>query len=523
MNRIASATLVIAIAAGLTTADSVAADSAPAPAQAPSKLGYYNTPQPIILKVADLSSVAKARFFVSPDAGKTWKLEREIIVAPTARDAPRMEFRPQTDGIYTIVTCAVWRKGGAEADPQPGSVPANARTIVIDTIKPTIASASAKLEKANPDSAIVAVQWSASDANFAAEPITVEASTDGGKTFPLSFPAAAQGAMKITVPTPKGTSAVDVRITAKDLAGNSAQNPQSVALPPPPDPAVELKKAVSSLPALAEMEPSTLPPTKNSSDASAATPTATGSPAHPATIAPATASADPSKPDIIAPLGLGDTSKTDPVDGGFVTGTNVEAEFHHRVSDHKGASPESFKPQHRTRSSDDSDGDDADRPADVAKDLTEAETSFLPNPGAEVVLEQARQKAKAGDRAGALAIYRRLHNSGAAKSAINEELDLLRAMGDQKRIVAVVDELPPENITDAARLHQARALIALGDQAGALDALSHVRAGAPEAREAMFLIAKCFKAQGKTAQAKKVFSQLAGGTDEIATAAKGEL
>ncbi len=507
MNRIASATSLLLVAAG----GLAAAEGAPAS----SKLGYYNTPKQIILSVPDISTVAKARFFVSPDGGKTWKLERELAVASGAREAPRMEFRPQTDGVYTIATCAVWRSGKSEADPQPGSIPQNGYTIVIDTIKPVIGTVTAVLQRTSDERAIVEVQWTASDPNFGADPVAVEASTDGGITYGLSFPGAAQGAMKVTVPAPRGTAAIDVRVVAKDLAGNSAQSAVShVALPPPPDPAVELKKAVSSLPALTELEPSARP--ADGTDGDSKKPTAGAVSAKPQVIEPATASADPSRPDIIAPNGLGDTTVASPADGAVVSGTNVESEYHHRIAEAKGGAPDGFKPQHRVT-------DEAAKKPEAAEPAIEEEATFLPNPGAEVVLEQAREKAKAGDRDGALKIYRRLHNSGAAKLAISEELDLLRSMGEQRRIIEVVDAMPPEIITDGARLHQARALISLGEHAEALNTLSRVRAGAPEAREAMFLIGKCFKAQGKAAQAKKVFSTLAGGSDDIATAAKGEL
>lgn len=477
------------------------------------QMNFTNVPKEVSLTAPDLSAVAKARFFVSADDGKSWSLAQEMPVAPDAKKPPRFEFRPQTDGTYIIVTRAVWRSGTTEKDPQPGNVPERALYLTVDTFKPTIGSLAATLDKATPDRAVVQVTWSASDAHFGGDPVAIEASGDNGASWPLSFPGQAQGSAKITVPVSRDARAVLVRVVAKDLAGNVAiSDVKSVTLPTPPDPTVELKKAVSSLPSIAEIEPVAKP--ANTSDATPA-----NASAHPAAhedrplqdaVEPATASADPSKPDIVAPNA--DETLSSPADGALLTSGNVEADFKHADGSGVGLTT-GFKPDRR--------------PEPVIEDEPETpptaeDTHFIPNPGAEVVLEKAREQVKAGDSASALTTYRRLHNSGQARVAIAEELQLLQDMGEQQRILEIVASLPSESVNDAARLRQGRALIALKQHGVALTALSRIRAGAPEAREAMYLISRCFAAEGRKAEAKKVLGMLAKGDDEWATKARQE-
>jgi hypothetical protein len=468
---------------------------------------YTNAPKDIVAQVADLSTVARVRFFMSADQGKTWTLLKEIAVAPDAKVPPRLEFRPQSDGSYLVATCAVYKKGNPEPDPKPGAIPANALPLTVDTFKPTVGTLTAALEKAEAEKALVSVAWAASDAHLGDQPVTIDASSDGGATWPLSFPEPAQGSAKITVSIARGTHSVLIRASAKDLAGNvGVSDAQTVVLPPPPDPELELKKAVSSLPTVAEVEPKAKTDATGSDQHQIDAATEPAKQPASAEIPPATASADPSKPDIIAPHAAED-ALADPADGGEIVGSGFE-----QVEVPTKSGNERFSSKQGAKATEATDEEPATEPAAAAP--------FLPNPAAEVVLQRARDQAKAGDTKGALATYRRLHSSGQAVTAIAEELALLGQLGQQRTIVDTVDSLPPEYIGDAARLSQSRALVALGEHQAALKALSRIHSGAPEAREAMWLIARCFQSLGREGEAKRVLTTLAKGDDEWAQRAK---
>ncbi len=148
---------------------------------------------------------------------------------------------------------------------------------------------------------------------------------------------------------------------------------------------------------------------------------------------------------------------------------------------------------------------------------------FLPNPDAEVLLAKARETAQAGNTDGALAIYRRLQDSGQATTAIPEELTLLAQLGDAKGVVATVDALPIEYVGDVERLDQARALVLLHQEARAMGVLARIHAGAPQAREGLWLMAASLRALKRERDAHKVLAVLAKGDDDWAARARAEL
>jgi hypothetical protein len=522
---------------------------------------YVNVPRDVIAQVPDITTVTKVRFFVSADLGKSWQLLKDIPVAEGALTPPRYEFRPQSDGHYLIATAASFKSGAPQADPSPGAIPANALHLVVDTFKPVVAQFTARLDHVQPDQALVAVLWSATDANFGPDPVVIEASIDNGISWPVNESAPAQGAQKLLVPLAPKSLSVLVRITAKDLAGNDiTSDPQTVALPPPPDPAVELAKAVNSLPAVNEIPtasllPAPVPaadaatatattPATGSSDATSATPgasdattTSTGTAAS-TTASTSTASTPPAHPDVVAPH-ASDSALSHPADGGLISGTSFEKEYlDHSASADAPASPAapaaapvSSGPEDATS------GEGADTmpevpvaaakavagPAPVGTSATEEQPSFLTNPAAATVLEEARSQVAANDTTGALATYHRLQSSGQAVIAIREELALMSRLGFQQMIVNTVSLLPPEFIDDHARLCEGRALVQLAKPQVALDILARVHAGASEASESMFLIAHCLKDLGHPAQAKRVLKTLAAGDDEWAERARASL
>ncbi len=217
-------------------------------------MNYTNAPREVIPQNVDIGKLAKVRFFVSSDQGKSWQLLAEIPVPDNATEVPRYLFKPTRDGSYLLYTCSVYKDGPPQHDPTPGAVPSEVTRLTVDTIKPAIAAPNAALDHAIPTEAVVVVTWSVSDANLGDAPVQIEASADGGVTWPASITGAAQGSGRITVAITRASRAVQVRVSAHDLAGNTATaDPVSVALPPPPDPQVELAKAVNELPAVQDI------------------------------------------------------------------------------------------------------------------------------------------------------------------------------------------------------------------------------------------------------------------------------
>ncbi len=479
-------------------------------------LHYVNSAHDINLgKVGDLSQVALVRFYQSADHGATWTVASEIAVTPGTTIPPHYHFKPDRDGTYFIVTCSNFRNGTADPLPVNGQIPPNALGIVYDTTAPVLAAIDGKLVSATADHAVVQVTWTWTDAGMAKDGATIDASGDGGVTFPVNAAGQAEDSLQITVPLSKGVRDVVITASAKDLAGNHAiAPPLKVMLPEPVDPVQNLVKAVTALPPVDELQviAPALPPkatTPAGTGATAGAPGTASATATPAAAVPvATASADPNKPDVVV---SSDTS----TDGAVIAGSSIEDAYQIEVAKASGLHQAPTRP-----------GDVETTPppaAPVPDDSDDGSHPYIPNPAAGDLLNQANAKAAAGDRIGAVTIYRRLRDSSVADAAVAAELGLLWSTGANQAILDTADGLPPELSSDTVRLYRGRALVALGKQDEAITALKSVRAGAPEAREALFLIGKCFKNQGKTTQATRIFTHLAQGNDDIAKQAQAQL
>ena len=444
-------------------------EATPAPAQQPPviKPTIVAGEQSIAIDAVDLKQVAKARFFVSQDQGKTWTLAQEITVDPANPQMPKFAFKPQSDGAYYIVTAIVHRDGTTEPEPKANSIPAKALLLVVDASAPVVSMLEAVAEPVTDPaatSAVVDVNWVITDANFASA--TLEISTDGGATFVSAQAIAATGSTKLTAARNGKDGALLIRILAKDAAGNQAPSlAKTVILPQPPDPEKALVVAVSSLPTLAEVQPLPDAPAKPADAAAPAAGTAaagtaaagTSTAATPATGAPAAAPA--------APV--------------------------------------------------------ATAPTTTKRTLTPpANTTFLAAAAAAPILDEARSLRDAGDVDGALSRYLRLHDSAVAPTAVDEELAMLSTAGDQAAVAGIAGDLPPELRGDAVRLAQGKALLALGRPADAETTLLRVRAGSDEAREATLTLGKAYLALGKTAASTRIFEKLAKGDDAVAQEAK---
>jgi hypothetical protein len=513
-------------------------------------MNYTNAPREVIPQNVDIGKLAKVRFFVSSDQGKSWQLLAELLVPDNATEVPRYLFKPTRDGSYLLCTCSVYKEGPPQPDPAPGIVPSEVTRLTVDTIKPLIAAPNAALDHATPIEAVVVVTWSVSDANLGDAPVQIEASADGGATWPASITGAAQGSGRITVAITRASRAVQVRVSAHDLAGNTATaDPVSVALPPPPDPQLELAKAVNELPAVQDIvatDKSLAAPAPADDDSQGAAkpaapageaPAAAGA-AQPATHAPAADGTDVAGPtapdasnathqDVVVP-NTPAAAVASPADGGFVAGTGLEQSYEARtqVPGTPAAPVSSTEIDTHVQPADDSDRGrasiDTTAPPAVARAQPDAE-GFLPNPDAEVLLAKARETAQAGNTDGALVMYRRLQDSGQATTAIPEELTLLAQLGDAKGVVATVDALPIEYLGDVERLDQARALVQLHQEDRALGVLARIHAGAHEAREGLWLMAASLRALKREHDARKVLTVLAKGDDDWAARARTDL
>lgn len=523
--RVASASLLaLATAIAADAAPQPAPAAAPAPAVAPAPAAAQVAPPPApapqvpreytaqathtiaVSGVGDAKQLSKIALHVTEDGGKTWRKAQEVPVLETATAIPSFTFTAERDGTYGLWTVSTTRSGHAEAEPVAGLPPKS--ELVVDRAAPTLDSLEATLGGVSAGQATLAVSWKISDPNLGKEPVSIEVSTDLGKSFAAKAAGAADGTTGLAIPIADDASEVQVRLIGRDLAGNVLTSPaRSVALPvkaKPADPEAQLAAAVAALPKPDELgtaprggSPIVTAGGESPLADAAVKPAAAGTgTAVAASAKPAAASAKPdtaAKPDAEAPP---------------VAGQDVETRYARAAN-----------PATRTPVSDES---PARAPATARAVAPDPDAAFLVGADADRALDKAQAAQRDGDTDGALAQYLRLHNSSVAKDALAAELALLRSVGDHRTIAGIADALPPELRTDTARLAAARANLELGNADAAITWASRVRANAPEAREALFVLGKGLKAKGRDAESKRVFARLASGDDEIAAQARAE-
>ncbi len=469
------------LSATLFAAASAASAMEPGPVTPVIKPTIVASEQLIAIDAGDLKQVAKARFFVSRDQGQTWTMAQEIPVDATNPQVPRFAFKPQGDGSYYIVTAIIYRDGRAEVEPKPNSIPAKALLLVVDATPPVVSTLEAVAEAVtdpNATTTTINVTWAITDATFASA--SLEISIDGGVTFSAAQAIPATGSTKLTVPLKTKDGSAQVRIVAKDAAGNQAPSlAKNVTLPQPPDPEKALAVAVGSLPTLAEVQPPPEPVAKSTE---------------------AKSSENKSSENKSSENKLSEAKSSDSKTAGNDVPAAKAAEEKNPATEVKSVATASTTTSRTV--------------------LVPANTSFLASPGADNQLTAARALRDGGDIDSALSIYLRLHDSSVAKTAVAEELVMLAKAGDAAAVVAIADALAPELRTDAARLEHGKALLAVGRATDADAQLLRVRKGADEAREALLYIGKSAAIQGKTAVATKIYEKLATGDDAVATEAK---
>lgn len=498
--RIASATL-------LAIAGLAAGDAPAAAAEAPKREYTVQPTRTVTVANADVKQLAKVALFVTDDGGRSWRKDQELPVAPEAAAVPTFTFTAPKDGAYGLWTVATARDGRTDAEPVAGAAPR--LELVVDRAAPALTTLDATLGGVTAGEATLAVSWAVADPNLAAEPVAVEVSADLGKTFAARHSGGASGTTALNVPVQGGVGEIQVRVIARDLAGNVLTSaPKSVALPAsaaPADPAAQLAAAVAALPAVSELGVS--------ARGGAPIVAAGESPlAAPAGEKPAETTAAPAQPQAQPAPARPATGDEPPV----VADSDVEARYAREAG-----SPQA-QPRGRQTGGDDAGAPAPARPTGPRAIAVDASVPYATGATAEGLLREARDLEGAGRVDEAHDQYLRLQRSSEAKTALADHLAMLRRFGDHATIVGIVAGLPPELRTDDARLHAARANLRLGDHAAAASAAASVRASAPEAREALLVLGLALKAQGRNAEARRVLDRLAGGNDEIAAQARAE-
>lgn len=500
--RVVSTTLIaLASLAAAEPAPAVETPKAPAPARE-----YTTQPtRTITASQGDAKQTAKVALFVTDDGGRSWRKDQELPVAEGAAAMPAFTFTAPKDGAFGLWTVATSRDGRAEPEPVAGAAPK--LELVVDRAAPALSRLEATLGGVADGQATLALSWQVSDPNLASDPVAVEVSTDLGKSFTVRHTGKAEGTTALTVPAE--AAEIQVRIVARDLAGNVLTSPaKPVALPvvaKPANPEAALAAAVAALPAPAELgiagRSGTPIVSAGESPLASATPAAAPAAQPAGTAAPASGTAPASTP----------ATGTEPE---VVANRDVETRYNREA----GAPTE----QPRGRQGSSEAVTQAQQSTGPRATVVDPSIAFLTGGAAAGALEDARKAEQDGDVDGALGQYLRLHRSSVAKAALEDELSLLRRIGDHNTIVAIVDQLQPELRTDAARLHAARACLRLGNAEAAAAWAAKVRASASEAREALFVLGKALRSLGRNAEARRVFDQLSSGNDDIAAQARAE-
>lgn len=503
-------------------------------ADGPAELVTNRRTAPLTLTTpADPMTVAKGLLFVTNDGGRTWVQAAEAPAPADGKGLPRFQYDFPQDGTYGLWTVAVFRDGRSEPAPTPGKPPV--AVLVIDTQAPAINRFDATLSGRAATKAVVQTSWSVSDPRLDREPVAVEASSDGGATFTVVHRGAADGATELTLPVAAETTELQLRVVATDRAQNRTISPvrSLPAVLPPPDPAAALAKAAAALPTLAEigaapppvLPTTTVPPPVAKPEPPPALPTAVV----PAKPVPADQpKADPApaaKPaDVVIVPPPADKPSAAAADE-VVAGSNQTENAFHRKLEAERSAP---LPNPRTAMRPPPPPRPQAAPAPARAQPVDGNRQQLPaehlHPEiAERTLADARWLAREGHVDDACDVYDRLRLSPLAKAALLEEVQLLNRNQRPRDALRAGANASPELVSDTLRLELAKALLATGRPAEALDMLSEVNSRSPESRDALLLIGRAYAVQGKAAEARRIFTYLADGGDGVAESARTEL
>ena len=117
-------------------------------------------------------------------------------------------------------------------------------------------------------------------------------------------------------------------------------------------------------------------------------------------------------------------------------------------------------------------------------------------------------------------MYERLQFSSLSKTALTEEVQLLISKERPRDALTAIASAPAEIISDHVRIEHGRLLLQFERPGEVEAAVAGVSGKGDAARPALMLIAKAYRALGKTAESQRAFAWLARGTDAIATEAR---
>jgi hypothetical protein len=499
--------------------------------------------------VGDPTTVAKARLFVTVDNGKTWTVAHELLVPAGTKDLPKFPFSVDHDGAFGIMPCITYHSGQSEPEPKPGQAPPY--VLVVDSLSPVIARFDATLMGRATAKAVVRLSWSVTDANPENEPIAIEASSDGGARFLTIHRGELDGAVELTVPVAADARELQLRLVATDHARNVTVSPsrnielapvEPIKAPAPIDPKEMLAKAAATLPTLAEVGAGDAKPLPTTTIArpSQENPAAATAPKPSNAVAEVTVPPAPTPPvenpvpknvptdraDVlvngkpyVAPAAVSVPATNTPE---VLTADNtVDQAYYDALAANRENTPINSKTAVRkptpARSAEPNavsvrpDGDGHRAPASKTVIVVD---------DAVKTLRDARVLAATGFIDDACDLYERLQFSSLSKTALTEEVELLLSKERPRDALTAITSAPTEIISDSVRIEHGRLLMKFERPGEVEAAVAGVSGNGPEARPALMLIAKAYRALGKTAESQRAFAWLARGTDAIATEAR---
>lgn len=152
-------------------------------------------------------------FYVTTDGGLTWRLLGE----DPDKKSPMLVTVP-SEGTYGFAT--VVASGHRKPEPpRPGTRPD--KFVIVDRTPPSVTWISPVGQNVKATADGILLEWMAQDPHMGAGPVSIDYSTDGGALWlPVRQNLPAKGSINWKVP-PMGEKSVQLRLTAKDLAGNT--------------------------------------------------------------------------------------------------------------------------------------------------------------------------------------------------------------------------------------------------------------------------------------------------------------
>lgn len=502
--------------------------------------------------VGDPTTIVKARLFMTVDNGKTWTVAHELLVPAGTKDLPKFPFNVDHDGAFGIMPCITYRSGQSEPEPKPGQAPPY--ILVVDSLAPMIARFDAALMGRAVSKAVVRLSWSVTDANPEKEPIAIEASSDGGARFITIHRGELDGAVELTVPVAADARDLQLRLVASDRARNVTVSPsrnvnlapvEPAKAPAPIDPKEMLAKAAATLPTLAEVGAGDAKPLPTTTIArpSQDNPTAITAPKPSNAVADATEQPAPTPPaDQLIPKSA-PADRADVLVNGkpyvgpaaipalaapaastpeIITANNaVDHAYYDALAATRETTPSNPKTgvkKPTTSRSTESTGIPVHPEGDGQR--APASKTVIVVDDAVKTLRDARLLAATGHLDDACDVYERLQFSSLSKTALTEEVQLLISKERPRDALTAIASAPAEIISDHVRIEHGRLLLQFERPGEVEAAVAGVSGKGDAARPALMLIAKAYRALGKTTESQRAFAWLARGTDAIATEAR---